>query len=171
MTFRSRHHYSQAVATPLYTRDILRLASSIPHLGLLDEAEGRSERASAVCGSRVIVTVRVDDKGRVSALGQEVRACALGQASAALMGRAVIGRSGAELAAARDALGDFLEGRREDAGDWPDLAELAAARAYPARRASIMLPFEAVAEAALRAGGQEPPAAASSSSSPSSSER
>lgn len=139
------------MATPLYTRDILRLAAGIPHLGLLDEADGRSERASAVCGSRVIVTVRVDDTGSVVALGQEVRACALGQASATLMGRAVIGRNGAQIAAARDALGDYLEGRRDDAGDWPALGELAAARAYPARHPSIMLPFEAAAEAAERA--------------------
>lgn len=139
------------MATPLYTRDILRLAADIPHLGLLDGADGRSERASAVCGSRVILTVRVDDAGRVVALGQEVRACALGQASAALMGRAVIGRNGAQIAAARDALGDYLEGRREDAGDWPDLGALAAARAYPARHPSIMLPFEAAAEAVERA--------------------
>ena len=160
-----------AVSTPLYTRDILRLAASIPHLGLLGHAAARSERASALCGSRVTVTVAVDDAGRVSALGQEVKACALGQASAALMGRHAIGRSATELAAARDALADFLEGVSGDPGDWPGLDALAAARAYPARRASIMLPFEAVAEAALRAGGQEPPAAASSSSSPSSSER
>lgn len=139
------------MATPLYTRDILRLAAGIPHLGLLDGADGRSERASAVCGSRVILTVRVDDAGRVVALGQEVRACALGQASAALMGRAVIGRNGAQIAAARDALGDYLEGRRDDAGGWPGLGELAAARAYPARHPSIMLPFEAAAEAVERA--------------------
>lgn len=139
------------MATPLYTRDILRLAAGIPHLGLLDEADGRSERASAVCGSRVILTVRVDEAGRVVALGQEVRACALGQASAALMGRAVIGRNGAQIAAARDALGDYLEGRREDAGDWPGLSELGSARAYLARHPSIMLPFEAAAEAVERA--------------------
>lgn len=143
--------YSWLVSTPLYTRDILRLAASIPHLGLLDDADARSERASAVCGSRVTVTIRIDEAGRVAALGQEVRACALGQASAALMGRAVIGRNGAEIARARDALGDYLERRRDDAGDWPDLSELAAARAYPARHPSIMLPFEAAAEAAERA--------------------
>lgn len=135
----------------LYTREILRLASSIPHLGLLADADAHSERASAVCGSRVAVTVRVDPAGRVTALGQEVRACALGQAAAALMGRAIVGRDAAELAEARDRLGDFLEGSRADPGDWPGLDALAAARAYPARHPSILLPFEAAAEAAARA--------------------
>ncbi len=153
------------MATPLYTRDILRLAASIPYLGLLDEADARSERASAVCGSRVTVTVTVDEMGRVSGLGQEVRACALGQASAALMGRNAIGRSAKELAAARDALAEFLEGAREDAGDWPGLEALAAARAYPARHPSILLPFEAVTEAALRAAGQDRAVSLTSSSS------
>ncbi len=163
---------SAFVSPPLYSRDILRLAASIPHLGLLEHPAARSERASALCGSRVTVTVAMDEAGCVSSLGQEVKACALGQASAALMGRHAIGRSAKELATARDALADFLEGASDDPGDWPGLEALAAARAYPARRASIMLPFEAVAEAALRAGAQERSAASSSAApSPSSSER
>jgi NifU-like protein involved in Fe-S cluster formation len=99
----------------------------------------------------VVVTVRVDEAGRVIAVGQEVRACALGQASAALLGAAVLGRSALELAAARDALGDFLDGTGGDPGDWPGLEALAVARAYPARHPSILLPFEAAAEAAARA--------------------
>lgn len=137
--------------TPLYTRDILRLAASIPHLGALETPDGRSERASAICGSRVAVTLQLDRAGRVAALGQEVSACALGQASAALLGRSIIGRTGREISMARDALGDFLEGRRDDPGSWPGLDALAAARDYPARHPSIMLPFEAAAEAADRA--------------------
>lgn len=143
-----------AVASPLYTRDILRLAAGIPHLGLLEGAEAHAERLSAVCGSRVVVTVRADGAGRVTALGQEVRACALGQASAALMGRHAIGRSAVELAAARDELADFLRGRRDDPGEWPGIDALAAARPYSARHASILLPFEAVTEAAALAAAR-----------------
>ena len=139
------------VPAPLYTRDILRLAADIPHLEPLADAGARSERSSAVCGSRVVVAVRVDTGGRVAALGQEVRACALGQASAALMGAHAIGRSAAELAAARDELAGFLAGRRDDPGSWPGLSQLVPARAYPARHPSILLPFEAAAEAAALA--------------------
>lgn len=140
-----------AVASPLYNRDILRLAADIPHLGALEHAEARAERSSPVCGSRVAVEVRLDEQGRVAALGQEVRACALGQASAALMGRHAVGRSPEELAAARDALAGFLNGRCDDPGQWPGIAVLTAARPYTARHPSILLPFEAVAEAAALA--------------------
>src|SRR3546814_5997903 len=90
--------------TALYNRDILRLAASIPHLGRLERAQASAEKRSPVCGSWVAVDVALDDEGRVAALGQEVKACALGQASAALMGAGVLGREPAELVEARDAL-------------------------------------------------------------------
>jgi NifU-like protein involved in Fe-S cluster formation len=139
------------MASPLYTRDILRLASSIPHLGRLAGAQASVGKSSSVCGSQVTVDVAIDHEGRVAALGQEVKACALGQASAALMGAHAIGRTAAELAAARDALAGWLAGTRDDPGDWPGLAVLAPARAYPARHAAILLAFAAAAEAAALA--------------------
>ena len=135
----------------LYNRDILRLAASIPHLGRLDRPQASAEKRSTVCGSRVRVDVTVDEAGRVAALGQEVNACALGQASAALMAASAIGRSPSELGRARDALAEFLAGGRDHPGDWPGLEILGEARAYPARHASILLPFQAVAEAAEEA--------------------
>ena len=141
------------VATTLYNRDILRLAAAIPHLGRLEHPQASVERRSPVCGSRVIVDLVLDGQGRVAALGQEVKACALGQASAALMAGHAIGRSGAELAAARTALADYLSGRSEQPGDWPGLSAFAEARRFPARHASILLAFEAAAEAAEQARG------------------
>jgi len=136
------------MAAALYTRDILRLAASIPHLGRLERPQATVEKASPVCGSRVVVDLVTDGEGRVAELGQEVRACALGQASAALMGAHAIGRTAAELAEARDALAAFLAGTSDDPGDWPGLAVLGAARSYSARHAAILLPFAAAAEAA-----------------------
>ena len=141
------------VATTLYNRDILRMAASIPHLHRLEHPQGSSEKRSPVCGSRVAVDVVLDGEGRVVAIGQEVKACARGQASAALMGAHAIGRTGAELAAARDALAGFLSGARMDPGDWPGLAIFAGARRFAARHASILLAFQAAAEAAGRARG------------------
>jgi NifU-like protein involved in Fe-S cluster formation len=138
------------VTAALYSRDILRLAASIPHHGRLAGADASVEKSSPVCGSRIIVDVALDPAGRVAALGQEVRACALGQASAALMGAHAIGRSAAEIAAARDALGAYLAGARGDPGDWPGLAVFAEARRFPARHPSILLAFAAAAEAAAR---------------------
>ncbi len=137
--------------TALYSRDILRLAASIPHLGRLAAPQASVEKVSPLCGSRVVVDLDVDGEGRVAALGQEVRACALGQASAALLGAHAIGRSAAELAEARDSLAAYLAGRSDDPGAWPGLAVFAAARSRSARHAAILLAFEAAAEAAALA--------------------
>jgi len=139
------------VPAALYNRDILRLAASIPHQRRLDRPQASSEKRSPLCGSRVVVDINLDEAGRVATLGQEVRACALGQASAALMAANALGRSGPELAAARDALAGFLAGSRADPGDWPGLAVFADARPFAARHASILLAFEAAAEAAAEA--------------------
>ncbi|HEX6375347.1 MAG TPA: iron-sulfur cluster assembly scaffold protein [Allosphingosinicella sp.] len=140
--------------TALYNRDILRLAAAIPHLGRLDRPQASAEKSSPVCGSRVAVDVALDGDGRIAALGQEVKACALGQASASLMGAHALGRTGRELAAARDSLAAFLAGGRDDPGDWPGLGLFADARRFPARHASILLAFEAAAEAAALAGAE-----------------
>lgn len=138
------------MSAPLYNTDILRLAASIPHHRRLAAPHGSAERRSPVCGSRVTVDVALDAAGRVVELGLLVRACALGQASAALFGAAAIGRTADELTAARDALAAWLAGEGA-APDWPGVAVLAPARDYPARHASIRLAFEAAAEAAALA--------------------
>lgn len=143
------------MAEALYNTQILKLATSIPHQARLAQPQGTSERRSPICGSRVTVDVVLDGEGRVAELGQEVRACALGQASASLMGAHAIGRSLAELEAARDALTAFLGGEREDPGVWPGLEIFEPARAHSARHASIRLAFEAVAEAAARAASAQ----------------
>jgi NifU-like protein involved in Fe-S cluster formation len=139
------------MSSALYNRDILRLAASIPHQRRLHHPQASIEKRSPTCGSRVAIDVVVDEQGRLVELGQEVKACALGQASASLMGAHAIGRSGKELARARDLLAAFLDGRRNDPGDWPGLDVLRPARAYKARHPSILLAFDAVAEAAQAA--------------------
>jgi len=149
----------EGMSAVLYNATILRLATSIPHQARLPDPQATVERRSPICGSRVTVDVTLDAEGHVAALGQEVRACALGQASAALMGEHALGRSAAELAAARDALTAFLAGARDDPGDWPGLDIFAPARPHRARHASIRLAFEAVAEAAALAAATPPPKA------------
>ncbi len=139
------------VTTALYNRDILRLAASIPHQRRLERPQASVEKRSPTCGSRVAVDVVLDGEGRLVALGQEVKACALGQASASIMGAHAIGRRKAELADARDALAAFLDGKRADPGDWPGLDIFRPALPYKARHPSILLAFEAVADAAGQA--------------------
>jgi len=135
---------------PLYNAEILRLAASIPHHARLAEAEASAERRSPICGSRVTVDVALDDAGRVGAVGLLVRACALGQASASLLASAILGRTPAELAVARDALTAWLAGEGP-VPDWPGMAVFTPALGYTARHPSIRLAFEAAAEAAAAA--------------------
>jgi len=142
------------VPSALYNREILRLASSIPNLGRLGHAQASVEKRSPLCGSRVVVDVALDGEGRVAELGQEVKACALGQAAAALMAAHAGGRTAAELGRARDSLAAYLAGTRDDPGPWPGLAVFADARRFPARHPSILLAFDAAAEAAALAGAE-----------------
>lgn len=139
------------MSTVLYNNEILRLASSLGELHRLDVPDASSEKRSPVCGSRIIVDVKLDAVGQIAELGLETRACALGQASAAVMANHAIGRTTADLAEARDGLTSYLAGKADAPGNWPGLEIFAAALPHTARHAAIRLAFEAVADAAERA--------------------
>jgi len=141
------------VTTPLYSLDVLRLAASTANLQRLDNPQASVEKRSPTCGSRVRVDVIVDRDGKVEAVGAELHACALGQASTALMAAHAPGRTGAEIAKARDSLREFLKGEADGPGDWPGLDVFAAARRHTGRHAAILLAFEAAVEAATAAAG------------------
>ncbi len=131
----------------LYSGRILELAADIPHLGRLPAPQASVRKRSPLCGSTVTVDVVVED-GRVAAFGQDVKACALGQAAAAVVGGAAIGRSLPEVEAARDALIAMLrENGPVPAAPFDGFEVLIPARDYKNRHASILLSVEALAEA------------------------
>lgn len=131
----------------LYSRRILALTTAIPHQGRLEDAQASVQRRSPQCGSSVTVHLSMRD-GRISDFAQEVRACALGQASASVLGQAVIGSDRDTIAQVRDQLRAMLtaEGPPPPA-PFADLEALIPARAYPNRHASILLAWEATLEA------------------------
>lgn len=131
----------------LYSARILALAAEIPHHGRLPAPHGTARRRSPLCGSTVTADVAVKD-GRVAEFAQDVKACALGQASAAILGQAVIGRTLPDLQAARDALRAMLkDGGPVPAAPFQGYEVLLPARDYRNRHASILLALEAVCEA------------------------
>ncbi len=138
--------------TSLYSQRILALAADIPRAGRLVAPTASVRRRSPLCGSTVTVDV-VMAEGRVADFRQEVRACALGQAAAALVGAQALGRSAQELAAARDGLRAMLAGGPVPPAPWDGFEVLTPAREYRNRHASILLAIEALAEAASGAAG------------------
>ena len=135
----------------LYSAKVLALAANMPRSGRLAHADGTAEKLSKLCGSRIVVDV-VMDGDRVADFAQDVHACALGQAAAAVLGANVVGASEAEIDAARAALYAMLKtGGPAPEGRFSDLAMLAPVKDYPPRHASTMLAFEAAAEAVRKA--------------------
>ncbi len=135
----------------LYSGRILALAADIPHLGRLDAPDASVKKRSPLCGSTVTVDVRTQD-GRITEFGQDVKACALGQASASVVGAAVIGCTRPQIEQARYQLKAML---KQD-GPVPDapfdgLEVLQPARDYKNRHASILLALEATSEAMAQA--------------------
>ena len=131
----------------LYSGRILELAASIPHQGRLPAAMGTAKKRSPLCGSTITADVTVDG-GRITGFAQDVKACALGQASASILGRVVIGRSLAELEAAREALSAMLKsGGPVPAAPFDGYEVLIPAREYKNRHASILLALEATCAA------------------------
>ena len=135
----------------LYSLKILKLAAHLPRTGRLAAPDGSAERVAKLCGSRARVDVKVED-GRVVDYAQEVEACALGQATAAIVGEHVIGAEVSEIEAARDQMRAMLKSNGPvPSGRFADLAALEVVKDYPARHASALVALEAAAEAARQA--------------------
>ena len=132
----------------IYNQRILELAGNIPRLGRLPAPQATSRQHSKLCGSTVTVDVTLGD-GRVTDYAQDVKACALGQAAASIVGRHVVGATPAELREVRDRVKAMLkENGAPPEGTWADAAVLEPVRDFRARHASTLLAFEAAAAAA-----------------------
>ncbi len=131
----------------LYSARILDLAADIPHLGRLEGPDATVKKRSPLCGSTVTVDVRVED-GKIVDFAQDVKACALGQAAAAVVGAAAIGATKSQIEAARDQLKAMLKSDGPvPAAPFDGLDVLLPAREYKNRHASILLSLDATAEA------------------------
>ena len=145
----------------LYSSRILALAADIPHLGRLPAPQGSSKKRAPLCGSTVGVDLSLED-GRIAAFAQDVRACALGQAAASVLGSAILGRTPEEVRQGRDALRAMLrDGAEPPPAPWDGFAVLIPAREHANRHGSILLAFEAAVEALDQAEASQKNAAAS----------
>lgn len=131
----------------LYSGRILALAADMPRTTRLDNPTATAKRRAPLCGSTVTVDVKVSD-GVVTDYAQDVKACALGQAAAAIVGANIVGLTLPEIQAGRDALYAML---KEDgpvpSAPFSELEVLQPAKDYKNRHASIMLAFDATLDA------------------------
>ena len=131
----------------LYSAKLLKLAANMPHLGRLPAPDASSEKVAKLCGSRVVVDVTVEGD-RVAQFAQDVKACALGQASSSLMARHIIGCTPQELRELRRTVTAMLkENGPAPEGKFEEFRFLEPVRDYKARHASTMLTFDAVVDA------------------------
>lgn len=136
----------------LYSARILRLAAELPHAGRLAAPEGTGERVARLCGSRATVDVTLDEAGRVRDFAQDVKACALGQAAAGVVGQVAIGASLAEITEAQAATVAMLKsGGEGPVGRFEGLRALRQVADYPARHASTLVALDALLEAVAAA--------------------
>jgi NifU-like protein involved in Fe-S cluster formation len=131
----------------IYSQRILELAAALPRTQRLAAPQATAKAHSKLCGSTVAVDL-VMDGDVVTDYGQSVKACLLGQTSASVMGREIVGSTAAELREVGAAMRKMLkEGGPPPDGKWLDLAVLEPVRDYKARHASTLLVFDAVEDA------------------------
>lgn len=144
----------------IYNQRIFELAAAIPHSARLDHPHCSARAHSKLCGSTVEVDLTLDGD-RISDFGQTVKACLLGQASAAIVGREIVGTPADEFRAVAAAMRRMLkEGGPRPEGRWADLGLLEPVKDYPHRHASTLLVFDAVERALDQARAVEAPSAA-----------
>ena len=136
----------------IYNARMLRLAAEAAGAGRLAEREASAEIVNPTCGDRITLDVRTAG-AHIAAIGYEVHACVLTQASASLLGRHAPNRTAAEIRAVADQIEAMLgPGGEPPGGDWSDYAALEPVRAHKSRHECVMLPLRALL-AALDAGG------------------
>jgi nitrogen fixation NifU-like protein len=141
----------------IYNARMLRLAAEAVGAGRLAEPDASAEIVNPTCGDRITVDVRIAN-GRIAAIGHEVHACVLTQASASLLGRHAPDRTAAEIHEVATQIEAMLNGESgAPAGDWSDYAALAPVRAHRGRHECVMLPLRALLAALAAGGGDQDP--------------
>jgi NifU-like protein involved in Fe-S cluster formation len=149
----------------IYNQRILELSANIPRTERLADADATATAHSKLCGSTVTVDLKLSGD-RVSAFGQTVKACLLGQAAASIMAQKILGSDANELREVGAAMRKMLKANgAPPGGRWAELAVLEPVRDYKARHASTLLVFDAV-ETALAAAESKRANGASASAAP-----
>ena len=128
----------------IYNTKLLELAAHIPLTERLSAPDATATAHSKLCGSTVSIELKMSGN-TVSDYGQTVKACLLGQATAAIVGRHIIGASSREVREAAQEMRRMLkENGPAPGGRFAELALMEPVRHYKARHGSVMLTFDAL---------------------------
>ncbi|APE28760.1 iron-sulfur cluster assembly scaffold protein [Aurantiacibacter gangjinensis] len=138
-------------AERLYTPQMLSAAVGLADYPPIDNACLRGCARASTCGSTLDMDIVLDDDRTIERVGMKVRACAVGQAAAAIFARDAEGRSQSDVQKAHDALEAWLDDENA-MPDWPGLDLIAPAHAFPARHGAMLLPWKAALDALSSTG-------------------
>lgn len=130
-----------SAATALYTREVLALATSLARWPMTEGLPHHGSARAATCGSTIDLTFALSDQAGIANLGLRARACAIGQAAAAIFAEAALGRTRQDISTAVQDIENWLAGGALPA--WPGFSAIAPAREFPARHGAILLAWRA----------------------------
>lgn len=131
------------MSDPLYKRELLRLAANATGSGRLPEPCGTGTAHNPACGDKVVVDVLVED-GRIQALAHHTMACALTQASAAILGAEAVGMNRDEVEALHEVVGAMLEGGPPPEAPFDVFSVFDGVAEHRSRHKCVLLPIEAI---------------------------
>ena len=139
----------------LYTNNILELASTIPITTRLKHPDVSVTKRTAICGSSITLDLNVVDS-KITEVGLDIKACALGQASACIFLTDAIGTNYDTILELRRNLKTFLEtGTFLIKSPFARYKYFKPAQKVPYRHDSVLLILDASIEALRKASNLE----------------
>lgn len=137
----------------IYNDVIVAAARDRTHAGRLADADRTATCDNPLCGDRVTLDLMLSE-GRVDRLAHKTRGCLLTEAAAALVARHGIGSPPGAAATLLSQVRSYLAG--DAPPPWQELSMFEPVRAVRSRHECVLLPFEALVEAAgAKADGEE----------------
>lgn len=130
----------------LYSPALLGLTTELARFPLDDSLPLRAEARSRSCGSVITVGLALGPAQEIARIGMQVSACAIGQASAALLAQSALGTASAHMVQTTSQLEAWLAGEGP-LPDWPGIAVLTPALGHPGRHGALLLPWTAACSA------------------------
>ncbi len=137
---------SSGTAGKLYSTQLLSLATQLGNFPLDETFSIRAQARSRTCGSTIDIGLALRPAGQVERIGLMVSACAIGQASAAVLAQSAHGKPASKLIAMEADVRRWLEGTGTFPM-WPGFEALAPALPHKGRHGALLLPWKGAYDA------------------------